>query len=67
MCTNFDFLKKHKDFNSFSEQAIEAEKSLLVSSATAAILARRALELAVRWVYSYDNALLVHIKTTYLA
>ena len=59
MCTNFDFLKKNKDFNSFSEQAIEAEKSLLVSSATAAILARRALELAVRWVYSYDNALLV--------
>lgn len=59
MCTNFDFLKKHKDFNSFSKQAIEAEKSLLISSATAAILARRALELAVRWVYSYDNALLV--------
>lgn len=59
MCTNFDFLKKNKDFNSFSEQAIEAEKSLLVSSATAAILSRRALELAVRWVYSYDNALLV--------
>ena len=59
MCTNFDFLKKNKDFDSFSEQAIEAEKSLLVSSATAAILARRALELAVRWVFSYDNALLV--------
>lgn len=44
-------------FSSFSEQAIEAEKSLTVSSATVAILARRALELAVRWVYVNDNEL----------
>ena len=50
MSTNFDFLKKDKQFRSFSEQAAEAEKSLMISSATSAILARRALELAVRWV-----------------
>jgi type I restriction enzyme, R subunit len=59
MCTNFDFLKQNKQYNSFADQAIEAEKSLLVSSATSAILSRRALELAVRWVYSYDNALIL--------
>jgi type I restriction enzyme R subunit len=59
MCTNFDFLKKNKQYSSFSEQAIEAEKSLLISSATCAILSRRALELAVRWVYSFDNALVL--------
>lgn len=59
MCTNFDFLKENKQYSSFAEQAIEAEKSLLVSSATCAILSRRALELAVRWVYSFDNALIL--------
>jgi type I restriction enzyme, R subunit len=59
MCTNFDFLKQNKQYSSFSEQAIEAEKSLLVSSATCAILSRRAVELAVRWVYSYDNVLCI--------
>lgn len=57
MCTNFDFLKKNKSFSSFAEQAIEAERSLSGSSATAAILCRRALELGVRWVYAFDNAL----------
>lgn len=57
MCTNFDFLKQNKLFTSFADQAVEAEKSLLVSSATAAILSRRALELAVRWVFANDDTL----------
>lgn len=57
MCTNFDYLKKIKLYESFADQAIEAEKSLLVSPATCAILSRRALELAVRFVFSYDNEL----------
>ena len=59
MCTNFDFLKENKQYSSFADQAIEAEKSLVISSATCAILSRRALELAVRWVYSFDNALIL--------
>lgn len=57
MCTNFEFLKDKKEFNSFSNSCIEAEKSILVSPATCAILSRRALELAVKWVYSYDEDL----------
>lgn len=57
MCTNFEFLKDKKEFNSFSNACIEAEKSILVSPATCAILSRRALELAVKWVYSYDEDL----------
>lgn len=57
MKTNFDFLTKEKIYDSFSHQAIEAERALLVSPATCAILSRRALELAVRFVYSYDNEL----------
>ena len=55
--TNFDFLKKNKEFASFAEQAIEAEKGLAVSSSTVVILARRALELAVRWLYVTDSDL----------
>ncbi len=54
---NFSFLKKHKLYDSFSGACIEAEKSLVVSYATTAILTRRALELAVKWVYSYDEEL----------
>lgn len=57
MNTNFEFLLKNKMFSPFANQAIEAEKSLIVSSATVAILSRRALELAVRWVYTNDYEL----------
>ncbi|MCM1991303.1 DEAD/DEAH box helicase family protein [Oceanirhabdus seepicola] len=54
---NFSFLKKHKLYDSFAGACIEAEKSLVVSYATTAILTRRALELAVKWVFSYDEEL----------
>ena len=57
MCTNFEFLKDKKEFSSFSSACIEAEKSILVSPATCAIVSRRALELAVKWVYSFDEDL----------
>jgi len=57
MSTNFDFLTENPAFPSFSAQAIEAEKSLVISPATSAILSRRALELAVRWVYISDDDL----------
>ncbi|MGB3926454.1 MAG: DEAD/DEAH box helicase family protein [Caldicoprobacterales bacterium] len=59
MFTNFDFLKSKPQYKSFAECAIEAEKSLIVSPATCAILTRRALELAVKWVYSFDEELTV--------
>ena len=57
MCTNFEFLKFIKEFASFSNACIEAEKSIVVSPATTAILSRRALELAVKWVYAHDEDL----------
>lgn len=57
MCTNFEFLKFKKEFISFSSACIEAEKSIIVSPATTAILSRRALELAVKWVYAHDGEL----------
>lgn len=57
--TNFEFLKRKTQFSSFSNACLEAEKSLQVSPATCAILTRRALELAVKWLYTSDSALKV--------
>ena len=39
MCYNFDFLKKEEKYKDFTYACIEAEKSLVVSYASAAILA----------------------------
>lgn len=50
METNFDYLLEKSEYVSFAAQAVEAEKSIAISPATCAILSRRALELAVRFV-----------------
>ncbi|GEN36220.1 DEAD/DEAH box helicase family protein [Aneurinibacillus danicus] len=57
--TNFSFLKEKSQYKSFTNACLEAEKALIVSPATCAILTRRALELAVKWVYSFDSAVKV--------
>ncbi|MDD6202964.1 MAG: DEAD/DEAH box helicase family protein [Lachnospiraceae bacterium] len=57
METNFDYLLTKTEYADFATQAVEAEKSLAISPATCAILSRRALELAVRFVFSYDAEL----------
>lgn len=57
LVSNFGFLKGKPHYESFTAACLEAEKSLVVSPATCAILTRRALELAVKWVYSFDSAL----------
>lgn len=55
--TNFEFLKEKAQYKSFTSACLEAEKSLQISPATTAILSRRALELAVKWTYSFDEGL----------
>lgn len=57
METNFDYLLEKNEYSSFAQQAVEAEKSIAISPATCAILTRRALELAVKFVYAHDAAL----------
>ena len=57
MATNFDYLLSKKEYAGFAAQAVEAENSISISPATCAILARRALELAVRFVYTHDEDL----------
>lgn len=57
MSTNFDFLLKEKQFESFSGVAVSAELVLSIAPHLCAIACRTALEFAVKWVYSVDNAL----------
>ena len=57
MYSNFAFLDGKEQYEKFMTACKEAEKSLLVSPATCAILSRRALELSVKWLYSFDNDL----------
>ncbi|VII08705.1 type i restriction enzyme r subunit [Clostridioides difficile] len=56
---NFDFLQKKKNFNSFNTACLEAEKSIIVSPSTCATITRRALELAVKWLYANDSDLVL--------
>ncbi|MEG2022346.1 MAG: DEAD/DEAH box helicase family protein, partial [Oscillospiraceae bacterium] len=55
--TNFDFLQADKQFDSFSGIAISAEKILHVDVEASAINCRRAMEFAVKWMYSVDSEL----------
>ena len=55
---NFEFLKREDGYyDLFADAAIEAEKVFNSSGAMCAIGCRKALELAVRWVYGIDNTL----------
>ena len=57
MGTNFDFLLKDSQFEPFSDAAVATEKVLPISPALCATACRRALEFAVKWVYSVDGSL----------
>ncbi|MCL2077994.1 MAG: DEAD/DEAH box helicase family protein [Oscillospiraceae bacterium] len=55
--TNFDFLKSEQKFTAFADAAIAAEKILNIDIAASAINCRRAMESAVKWMYSVDGDL----------
>ena len=55
--TNFDFLKQEPKFNSFSDVAIAAEKVLKIDEESSVINCRRAMEFAIKWMYSVDKSL----------
>ena len=60
--TNFEFLSRISDYTLFSAAAIEAEKVYSTSPAMCAVGCRKALELAVKWVYSADNTISMPYK-----
>ena len=53
--SNFGFLKDKKEYALFASAAIEAEKVYVSAPAMCAVGSRKALELAVKWVYSADK------------
>ncbi|MBQ9985473.1 MAG: DEAD/DEAH box helicase family protein [Oscillospiraceae bacterium] len=55
--TNFDFLKLDPEFAAFSDVAISAEKLLHIDIAASVINCRRAMEFAIKWMYSVDKDL----------
>ena len=55
--TNFDFLRSTPAFEPFAEAAVAAERVFAIDPATCALNCRRAMEAAVKWMYSVDAEL----------
>ena len=62
--TNFDFLKKEPQFDSFADVAISAEKILHIDMEASVINCRRAMEFAIKWMYSVDGSLAMPYQDT---
>ena len=57
MVTNFDYLKNESKFSAFANVAISAEKIILADPDASILNSRRAMEFAVKWLYSVENSL----------
>lgn len=55
--TNFDFLKKIPEFQVFADAAVSAELMLHIDVDACVISCRRAMEFAIKWMFSIDNDL----------
>lgn len=65
--TNFDYLKQEPKFNSFSDVAIAAEKILNIDIESSVINCRRAMEFAIKWMYSVDKSLEMPYQDTLIS
>lgn len=59
--SNFYFLRYNSKYKVFADAAIATERAYSIDPATCAVCCRRAMEFAVKWMYSVDSAL----KTPY--
>ena len=57
--TNFDIFLSEPKFASFAEVAVSAEKILNIDPAACVLNCRRAMEFAVKWMYSVDGELVL--------
>ena len=57
--TNFDFLTQDPQFEPFASVAVAAEKILHIDPAACVLNCRRAMEFAVKWMYSVDKGLVM--------
>ena len=57
--TNFDFLTFDPQFTTFAPVAVAAERILQIDPSACVLNCRRAMEFAVKWMYSVDNDLVL--------
>ena len=57
MITNFDYLKNEEKFKAFADVAVSAEKIILIDPEACVTNCRRAMEFAVKWMYSVEKQL----------
>ena len=57
--TNFDYLNSEPQFHTFAPVAISAEKIAVIDPSASIINCRRAMEFAIKWMYSVDKALVM--------
>ena len=57
MTCNFSYLLSNPSFASFAQTAVAAEKIYAIDAAACALNCRKAMELAVKWMYSVDEGL----------
>ena len=62
--TNFDFLKREPKFARFADAAISAEKIINIDVDASVLNCRRAMEFAVKWMYSVDDSLTMPYRDT---
>ena len=60
--TNFSFLKAKTEYALFASACMEAEKIYVSAPAMCAVGCRKALELAVKWVYAADKSMKMPYK-----
>ncbi|MBO4308591.1 MAG: DEAD/DEAH box helicase family protein [Clostridia bacterium] len=65
--TNFDFLKSDAQFASFAEVAVAAENLYHIDIDSCVSNCRRAMEFAVKWMYSVDRALVMPYQDSLVA
>ena len=55
--SNFNFLKNEKQFEAFADVAMSAEKIISIDTEASVLNCRRAMEFAIKWMYSVDSSL----------
>ncbi|MGL1932210.1 MAG: DEAD/DEAH box helicase family protein [Desulfotalea sp.] len=59
MKSNFSYLEKDAKYSDISIACMEAEKAMAISYSAAAFQTRKALEIAVKWAFKYDEELTI--------
>ena len=57
--TNFDYLMSEPQFHTFAPVAVAAEKIASIDPSACILNCRRAMEFAIKWMYSVDKALVM--------